>query len=140
MKRRKQWCLIVRLLKKDMCTALDLQVKRWPSVLSLRFIAIWNIPVEGWVDVELLLLSMAAIKHHFMINDIKMNMHDHDEKMGGKVEFMRINDIKHCNNETHWLELMMEEIEIMRMNDEKHSSKIIKMIDKKWKSWVMMKT
>lgn len=82
MKRRKQWCLIhvVRMLKKYMCTALDLHVQRWPSVLSLRFIAIWNIPVEGRVDVELLLLSMAAIKHHFMINRDKMNMHDHNEK------------------------------------------------------------
>lgn len=90
MKRRKQWCLIIRMLKKYMCTALDLHVQRWPSVLSLRFIAIWNIPVEGRVDVELLLLSMAAIKHHFMINRDKMNMHDHDKER--RVEILRIND------------------------------------------------
>lgn len=92
MKRRKQWCLIhvVRMLKKYMCTALDLHVQRWPSVFSLRFITIWNIPVEGRVDVELLLLSMAAIKHHFMINRDKMNMHDHDKER--RVEILSIND------------------------------------------------
>lgn len=40
---------------------------------------------------ELLLLSMAAIKHHFnMINRDKMSMHDHDEKR--RVEILRIYD------------------------------------------------
>lgn len=56
----------------------------------MRFIVIWNISVEGRVDVELLLLSMVVIKYYFMINRDKMNMYDYDKER--RVEILRIND------------------------------------------------